>query len=143
MSFKPEDYPGEYPDEWYDTHTGQIVGHVSLLRDMISPDTDAWPAEIIENAKKDSPRIVFSIGSWIDDTWVNGISGGYGVVLGLNEDSEIPTVLLGDFREFDQNLDGSDESAVVVRHDLHELPLDKIGMIQGAVAPPEIWNDVE
>lgn len=141
MSFRPEDYPGEKPVEWYEGFPGQIVGHVSLLRDMLEPDYPDDPE--CRPGENDIPKICFSIGSWEDGQWVNGITGGEGVVLSLNEHAENPTVLLGDYREFEQNVNDPEGSIDISRNELCEFPLKRIGFILGAVGPAEVWNDNE
>lgn len=95
-NFNPDNYPGEYPEEWYDEYPGQIVGSVSLLRDLLSWSSEGDPQDYIIPPEQYVPRIFFSIGSWVDGEWMDGVSGGCGVLLGLNEDGDVPTVTLGD-----------------------------------------------
>ncbi|MDB5182870.1 MAG: hypothetical protein JWO47_654 [Candidatus Saccharibacteria bacterium] len=114
MSYRPEDFPGTYPDEWYETYVGKIVGHVSLLRDMLGRDSTnpyIMPSHFI-------PRIFFSIVSWEGGQCYETISGGSGIVMDLLEDRDVPAVTLADFKLFDEILDDPEDSIVVDRSDL-------------------------
>ena len=139
MSFRPEDYLGTYPDEWYETYLGKIIGHVSLLRDILGRDkTNPYvaPAYFV-------PKIFFSIVSWENGQSHETLSGGSGIVMDLKEDKDVPTVTLADFILFDEMLDDPEDSVIVERADLKEIPLDIVGCIIGATAPPEHWHDVD
>ncbi|QQS69613.1 hypothetical protein IPP75_00480 [Candidatus Saccharibacteria bacterium] len=133
MSFRPEDYPGEKPEEWYDKWPGMIVGHVSLLRDMLKPE---WvrPAHCV-------PKIFFPVGDWVGGYWVESSAVGRGIVLGLDEHNpDDPTVTLGDYLVLDTE-DGDPNGRIINREDIAVISLKRIGPMIGAAAPPEMWKE--
>jgi hypothetical protein len=133
MKFSPENYPGEYPDDWYNTYEGTMVTKVSLLEDMlVQSRSGPWSSYI--------PKIYFSFGSWIDDEWITGINGGCGIFLGFDESSDLPSIILGDFQEYEELLEDPEDSVVVQRLEVTTVPLDTVGMIIGAVVPPHMLN---
>lgn len=145
MSFNPDDYPESRPDDWYNEWPGQIVGHVSLLRDMLDvrvgldeAGVEAAPSEGPVDTW--SPRITFNRGHWIEmsdgkKVFFNDRGGGNGIVLGLDEtDPDNPVALLGDYEEYHSD-DNHDKPDVALP--MAQVSLLSMGYIIGMTASPE------
>lgn len=143
MSFDPENYTyADKPDGWYEEWPGRIVGHVSLLRDLVDTSwADDGGAE--GPAERLVHRMFFDLGYWVPDEkgnklYVAGHNSAEAVVLGLDEpDPEDPKVVLGDYKEFygQAGEPVAEDAGIIVMKRLSE-----IGFIFAASAQPERWQ---
>lgn len=130
MRYDPDRYPDKQPDDWYDTYEGTIVGHVSLIRDMLAIDqlpklNDEDTSAVL------TPQVSFALGSWDDGVWVDGVTSVSGVLIGIDEVPDVPCVLIGDYELAEESFNDPDGFVVVDRGELTRIPLDTVGGISG------------
>lgn len=130
MHYDPDRYPDKQPDDWYDTYEGTIVGHVSLIRDMLAinqlPKLNGEDTSAVL-----TPQVSFALGSWDNGVWVDGVASVSGVLIGIDEASDIPCVLIGDYELAEESFNDPDGFVIVDRGELTRIPLDTVGGVSG------------